>query len=331
MTTIPRKADVHSTAASWDARLRSHRCTDDDRAAFRVWCEADPRHQGAVDRLQQALATLRQAGEHPQVRALREVASVADKRTADRRRLWGAALAAGVLAAAAALTVTRVQQWEPPVTAATTSIGVPVNMALSPGGGFASALNERRTIALRDGSSVTLNAATHIDTEWLPKERRIRLLSGQAVFRVAKDPTRPFIVTVGDRTVTALGTAFDIKLDADKVQVTLMEGRVVIGGLGKAAAQPTLELTPNEQLVATAGEAPKVRRVDIASATGWAEGQVYFTDETLSAAVAEMNQYSAEQITLGDPTLRDYRVNGMFRAGNQDGFAGALADYYPID
>jgi len=193
------------------------------------------------------------------------------------------------------------------------------------------AATERRTVSLPDGSSVTLNASTRIETEWLAHERRILLVSGQALFRVAKDKTRPFIVTVGDRTVTALGTAFDVRLDADKVQVTLLEGRVAVRGVGLAAHQPTLELTPNQQLIAIDGELPIVQAVDTTRSSAWAEGQVYFTDAALPAAVAEMNQYSAQQIVVEDPTLSQYHVNGMFRAGNQDGFVGAITSYFPID
>jgi transmembrane sensor len=57
---------------------------------------------------------------------------------------------------------------------------------------------------------------------------------------------------------------------------------------------------------------------------------VFFTDKALPAAVAEMNRYSAQQIIAG-PELSEYRVNGMFRAGNQDGFVSALTSYFPID
>lgn len=193
------------------------------------------------------------------------------------------------------------------------------------------AATERRTVSLPDGSSVTLNASTRLETEWLDHERRIHLVSGQALFRVAKDKARPFIVTVGDRTITALGTAFDVRLDADKVQVTLLEGRVAVRGVGKAAQQPTLELKPNQQMVALGGELPTVQSVDTTLASAWAEGQLFFTDKALPAAVAEMNHYSARQIVVADPALSEYRVNGMFRAGNQDGFVSAITSYFPID
>jgi transmembrane sensor len=136
---------------------------------------------------------------------------------------------------------------------------------------------------------------------------------------------------VGDRTVTALGTAFDIRVNADEVQVTLLEGRVAVSGIGTAADQPTLELQPNQQLVAVEGRAPIVRAVDSIQESAWADGQVYFADEPLPAAVAEMNQHSATQLVIADPTLSAYRLNGMFRAGNQEGFVSAITTYFPID
>lgn len=322
---------IDASAATWDARLRSHDCSAEEREQFDIWLHEDPRHSEAFNRLQAVLSSLRDASEHPQLRALREAANVAARRSAQRRMLTRWSLATGV----AACVMGSVAYWpwralptpaiiaRAPVVAITTApVAVP--------GEWVTGVRERRTVALPDGSSATLNASTRLETEWLPHERRIRLVAGQALFRVSKDPARPFIVTAGDRTVTALGTAFDVRLDADKVQVTLLEGRVAVKGLGNASHQPTLELKPRQQLVAIDGDPPTVRAINIATASAWAEGQVFFTDEALPAAVAEMNQYSAQQIIAG-PELSQYRVNGMFRAGNQDGFVGALTSYFPID
>jgi transmembrane sensor len=321
------ESDIRSAAAEWDARLRSHRCTDVDRSKFKTWCEKDRRHREAFDRLQDSLAALRQAADHPQIRALREMATVQERKFSARRRIWGVALVASAAAVLIALVY-----WTAPRVAAShlaASAGYPAVPEVAQS--FATRLGERRTVVLPDGSSVTLNAATEIETQWFPGERNVRLVSGQAFFRVAKDSKRPFVVTAADRTVTALGTAFDVKLDKDKVQVTLMEGRVSVRGLGKAAGQPTTELVPREQFVATEGDTPTVRSVDVAMTVGWAEDQLFFTDEGLASAVAEMNRHSAEQIVVGDPALAQYRVNGMFRAGNQRGFVNALSTYYPID
>lgn len=318
---------IKSAAAEWDARLRSHRCTDVDRCKFKLWCEKDRRHREAFNRLQESFATLRQAADHPQVRALREMATLREREVSARRRMWSFALVANVAAVLIAIvywTGPRVAMLDP-----VASAGSPTVPAVAQS--FTTRSDERRTVTLPDGSLVTLNAATVIETDLLPRERRVRLVSGQALFRVAKDSTRPFVVTVADRTVTALGTAFDVKLEKEEVQVTLVEGRVSVRGLGRAAGQPTLELVPHQQFVAIEGDTPTVRTVDVASTVGWADEQLFFTDEGLESAVAQMNRHNTEQIVIGDPALAQFRINGMFRAGNQRGFLSALSAYYPID
>ena len=320
-------SDIKLAASNWDTRLRSHRCTDADRVEFKTWCESDPRHRQTFDRLQNSLATLRRGADHPQVRALREMATVREREFLARRRAWGIGLAA-----CAAAVVVGIIYWTTPHVAKLDEVAsAGKRKAPAVVESFATRSGERRTVALSDGSSVTLNADTRIDTELLVLERRVRLVSGQALFRVAKDSSRPFVVTAADHTVTALGTAFDVKLDKDQVQVTLMEGRVAVRGVGTAAGQPMAELVPHQQLIATSHDLPAVREVDDTQAVGWAEEQLFFTDEELANAVAEMNRHSTEQIVLSDPVLLQYRVNGMFRAGNQTGFVSALSAYYPID
>jgi transmembrane sensor len=328
MTSDNDKSQI-AAAASWDVRLRSHACTDRDRAAFRAWCDDDTRHREAFDRLQLALGALRQAAEQPQLRALRERAEVMTRRSSVRRAFLRASIAAGLVTI-----VVAIARYYPTATSIGSNVIASSQQVAETHPGkqtYFTDIRERRIVALPDGSSATLNAATRLETVWLPHERRIRLLSGQVLFRVSKDPSRPFVVTVGDRTITALGTAFDVRLDVDKIQVTLLEGRIAVRGIGPAARQPTLELAPNEQLVAIEGQAPTVHVVNLVQSTAWADGQVYFTDKDLTAAVEEMNRYSSQEIIISDPNIARFRVNGMFRAGNQEGFVSALSSYYPID
>ena len=94
-------------------------------------------------------------------------------------------------------------------------------------------------------------------------------------------------------------------------------------------SSPAVELTPSQEFDVVANHAPTVRRVDAVAQSAWADGQVMFTDDSLLAAVAQMNQYSSKQMVAA-PELARFRINGMFRAGNQDGFVAAVTAYYPI-
>jgi transmembrane sensor len=75
---------------------------------------------------------------------------------------------------------------------------------------YATDIGEQRTLSLQDGSSVVLNATSRVRVRISENGRHIDLLEGQAIFRVARDPTRPFIVHSGATAVRAVGTQFEV-------------------------------------------------------------------------------------------------------------------------
>ncbi|HYG25499.1 MAG TPA: FecR family protein [Caulobacteraceae bacterium] len=325
-----RHAAPDEGAAFWDSRLRSPLCTEEDRAAFTAWREADPANAAAFERLQAGVAALHEAfNASAELRAMNDRAL---ELKAEPR--WGR-MAAGV---AAAVTLGLGGWW-----AASVPLGpepLPTNaMQVASGQGasiYQTGVGERSTVTLADGSKVTLNTRSRVEVSYTADQRSLRLISGQALFEVAKNKDRPFVVAAGPRQVTALGTAFDIRLDGEKVQVTLIEGRVKV-----APTRPTLlqkvaaterELTPGQQLVATADSfGGEVQRADTAAATRWREGKVVFADTPLTEAVAEMNRYLPEPILIGDPALQRFSVNGMFLTNQPMSFVGAVTAYFPVE
>ena len=102
---------------------------------------------------------------------------------------------------------------------------------------YATEIGERRSITLADGSTIDLNARSRLRIEFAKKERRVELLEGQALFQVAKDKNRPFIVSSGDATVRAVGTQFDVYRRTNGTTVTVIEGRVAV--YSSAHVEPT--------------------------------------------------------------------------------------------
>ncbi|PZU01035.1 MAG: hypothetical protein DI624_01770 [Brevundimonas sp.] len=195
---------------------------------------------------------------------------------------------------------------------------------------YRTALNERTRVILADGSEVTLDSDTRIAAHFKAARREITLLSGRALFRVEKDPSRPFVVRAGDRTVTALGTVFDVALDDRDLRVTLAEGRVAVRST-RLGHESVRIMQPSQQLAGSTGNpAMVVQTVDTARALGWVDGQIFFDNKTVASAVQEMNTYSRLKIVI-HPEVADMRINGMFRAGNQNGFAAALKATLPVD
>ena len=93
---------------------------------------------------------------------------------------------------------------------------------------YATDIGERRSITLADGSTVDLNARSKLRVEFSGAERRVELLDGQALFEVARDQQRPFIVHSGDATVRAVGTQFDVYRKESGTTITVLEGRVAV-------------------------------------------------------------------------------------------------------
>jgi transmembrane sensor len=162
------------------------------------------------------------------------------------------------------------------------------------------------------------------------------------MFRVAKDPSRPFAVRVANREIVAVGTEFDVRLDATSVQVTLLEGKVNVDRSDDS--DPTHQsLLPGQQLTAvlnTAAIPPignvdvapevRIREVNVERVTAWRDGRVFVEDQPLADAIEEMNRYSQRQIVVTDATLAAVHVNGVFRAGDQDAFVAVLQSYFPV-
>jgi len=100
-------------------------------------------------------------------------------------------------------------------TASTASTGV-----------FATRAGERSTVALADGSTVSLNGATRLRVVYTDGERRVQLVAGQAFFDVRHDAARPFVVRTRASETRVLGTAFDLDLTRTQVALAVYRGAV---------------------------------------------------------------------------------------------------------
>lgn len=305
----PEQRRIDAEAAAWIARLQSSdRCdaTDD---ALRAWLYADGAHEEAFERATEiwgilpgaALVAANAAGT-PVVRPVLRPA-----RMARPSPVWGLALAACLL-----LVVMVGGGWWL------------MNRSL----GYSTQVGEQKVATLKDGTRIALNTDTELAIDYEADVRRVRLDRGEAMFEVAPNPKRPFIVTAGDRTVRAVGTSFIVRRTAGGIVVTLIEGKVAVNQIGAARAHaadaPTL-LRAGERLTVSADAPSLIDQPLMEAATAWRRGQAVFTDMPLSTAVAELNRYGGPRITIGDPRLASLRVSGVFATNDTAEFASAIA------
>ena len=122
---------------------------------------------------------------------------------------------------------------------------------------------EWRSVPLSDGSSITAAPYTKLRHDIGDEQRLITLAQGRAMFRVAKDPSRPFLVEAGGVIVTATGTQFTVERQGEKVTVTMREGSVVVSpSAGAAATFDNVTLVTDQQLTISGPGAPAVEHVD---------------------------------------------------------------------
>lgn len=341
--TDPRSAtpvSVATEAADWYARLRAPDVSEIEAVRFRAWLSADParrREFDAIDSFWEDLSAIEQS---PEVKRVRE--GIAARQRRKRGPGYFAMAATFLVAVGGAWTA-----WQ--------HFGA---------GRYVTRVGEQRMVPLDDGSVVTLNTSTEIRLNYSGSAREIQLIRGQANFDVAKDPSRPFIVTAGGGAVRALGTVFDVYKSNDKVTVTLIEGKVAVmpsdpldsasavalrspaetGASATSATEPQplpseVILAAGEQLsfatmpTAAAVKVPdvvKLASTDVPRVTAWRARKLDFSDTPILEAIAEVNRYSREQIVLDAPDLVDARISGTFETGKNEAFVEGLQTYFQL-
>ncbi|WP_150293911.1 FecR family protein [Sphingobium estronivorans] len=197
---------------------------------------------------------------------------------------------------------------------------------------YATHIGEIRTEKLADGSSIVLDTDTQIRVVFTGRARQLTLVRGQAHFDVAHDASRPFKVTFGKGTVTAIGTSFDVTAFANSKTVTLLGGRVVVEGSAKPFAHADQAMLSPGQRIALApdGGLTVPSTIDLEGASSWRRGRIDLANLTLSDALAQVNRYSSTKIIVQEPSLSNRRLSGIFRAGDVDGIAAALCAYFDL-
>jgi transmembrane sensor len=195
---------------------------------------------------------------------------------------------------------------------------------------------DQRTLRLEDGSLVLLNSQASASVRYTPTERYI-VLDGQALFNVAKDPSRPFRVVAGQTEIVAVGTQFEVYRQPHATTVTVVEGKVDVvtrggGSDGEAhapASRPVqaIRIGAGEQVKIGPGvERPKTVRADLQVATAWVRREIVSHRRPLGEVADEFNRYLATPIVIESPQLRQTLITGTFSAYEPKTFLGFLRE-----
>ena len=298
------------TAEDWLARMGRPAVGARAQAAFLAWLEADPDHLRQYEQAkaeQAALEDLRGVFAMDLARLRRN-----ERRVASPRRF----VLAGGLAVAAV--------------AAVAVVLIPTSKAHL----YESGPGQILDVALDDGSRVTLDAGSAIRVALAGDVRRVTLERGGAYFDVAHDTTHPFQVGVGDRRVIVTGTRFVTALTGDGAQVSLLQGRVVIGtrdAAEKGALDGALALAPGERAVFRPGQSGiEKASANLEVATAWRQRRLVFQDTPLSDVVAAASRYSDVPLVVADPNLARIKVTAVLPLAGEGTLVDRMAALLPV-
>lgn len=201
---------------------------------------------------------------------------------------------------------------------------------------------EQRIVQLSDGSTLRLNAQSRVEIHFSAAQRDIDLIEGQALFSVARDPARPFVVRSNGTQIRAVGTQFDVYRKPRGTTVTVVEGRVaIVGPSPTLVSQPSntgassqadtpVFVTAGEQAIVTSREPARASRADVAVATAWTRGELVFQATPLRDIVEELNRTSSRHLVIEDATLLNYHISGVFPYADPAGLDGFLKQRFGV-
>jgi transmembrane sensor len=195
---------------------------------------------------------------------------------------------------------------------------------------YATRHGEQLLQPLPDGSVLRLNTDSTVTVRYDSVERRVELVRGQAFFKVAHAPQRPFRVTAGVAEMLAVGTQFEVYRKSDATLVTVFEGAVSVARSLPAAgnagsAEPRVRVSAGEQLELRADSLPAVVvPADLHRSGAWLRREIVFEHESLAAVAAEFNRYGAKPIEIEEPTVSELLISGVFSADDTETFIAFL-------
>lgn len=293
------KSRIDAVAADWVAREDAGCLSAQETQLLADWLAADSRHLGAYARMQALMLSCDRIYRGNPPGAMGQA-----RATPGQSRGWSR----GLMALAASLVL---------------AAGVWLCLVLRQPATHGTRMGEVAHVVLEDGSRLTLNTDSKVRVRYEADRRSIELLRGEAMFDVARDRGRPFVVSAGNTQVVAVGTSFNVRRAPAQVDVLVSEGIVEVQDHKRV-----LRLPEGRKVSLEARNPPLLRSVDQAEVRrelAWRNGMIAFSGQPLEEVAREFARYNKLHIRLADPEVGKLEVVGMFSATDPIGFSRAVA------
>lgn len=311
-------------ACDWLLRLREESASSELVMEWLGWCHENPANGRAFERARE-IWMLTDGITPPVVPAAAApgvpIGRASAEPSRERRKKPARWLALAAAAAVAAIALLIVPEWR--------------RLYLTPSSAeiYATEAGHSRMVRLPDGSTVALAGGSRLLTAFDGRSRALLLDRGQAYFEVARDASRPFVVTAGGLRATAVGTAFDVRTSRSGMVVSVAEGIVDIddrvsedqhsAATARSPERITLRARAGQKVALDRSGQPQVTTIDPATAASWQHGRLVFVREPLSAVVESIARHTGRRLVIADSAAGELRYTGtVFQSQLQDWLRG---------
>ncbi len=317
---FPDRELLMEEAAAWVAKLDGGELTADGLRTLRAWAQQSPYHYAALEEMAEHWDSL-------DVLAVYRDKLDAPAESFMRKNWVSAALAAGLAMLVVAIWFT---------------VDPAANDITAQNATYATAVGEQRDIALPDGSRIRINTNSRLRVAYTKERRTVRLYRGEVFVEVVTSADSPFEVDTGNIMVTAVGTAFAVRIEeSNAVEVNVTEGRVrvntqatlpVADSPGAESNEYTAELNARQQVRfdQVIGSVQTLEQAQLERELSWRDGMLIFDRQPLEQVVAEVSRYTSVKIVITDPGLRRLEFGGYFPTGDIEALLNTLESNFGI-
>ncbi|MEX5212917.1 MAG: FecR family protein [Nitrospiraceae bacterium] len=299
---------LRQEAVVWLARLSDRDATAEDRQEFERWRAQSQDHAQVYDKLARVWA---EPALDSAAACVARYASAATDRSIAGSRRW----TRRVLVVAACFAV---------LLMAVTYFDLIARFQAE----YRTEVGERRTVGLPDHSFVTMNTHTAIATSFDQSVRRVRLLKGEAFFRVHHEPDRPFMVESEQSTTRAIGTEFAVRTQRGIDRVTVIEGVVEVTAGQKISS--TARLVAGTMIETDQSGLGTTQAVDVTAAAAWLQGLLIVDGVPLTHVIEEVQRYYPGTILVWNRHFGEMRVTGTYKLEEPSKILYHLTKTFPL-
>jgi transmembrane sensor len=204
-------------------------------------------------------------------------------------------------------------------------------------------IGEQSTFFLQDKTRIKLNTNSLVKVTYTDKQRIFELLRGEMHVVVAHNKQKPLSVYVGSNIIQAVGTAFNVELGSEKVELIVTDGKVLVTDINDKSVTPlklkNVHLSPQSfsvskgqkaQLKASNTSIVGIDKGKLASDLAWQQGNLIFRGESLFDAMQEVSRYTNYQFDFGDEDTKSLQIAGLFRTSDISGLLAALESNFDV-